>query len=78
MGYLQTTYQFSERRACRLVGAHRTTMRYRRHLRPDEQQLRERLCAMASQRPRWGYRRLHVLLQREVGDGGISANRTNR
>ncbi len=76
VGYLQTTYQFSERRACRLVRAQRTTMRYRRHLRPDEQQLRERLRALASQRPRWGYRRLHVLLQRELGDGG--ANRINR
>jgi hypothetical protein len=28
VGYLRATYQFSQRRACRLIGAHRTTMRY--------------------------------------------------
>jgi putative transposase len=67
VGYLQTTYQFSERRACRLLGAQRTTMRYRFQIRPDEPQLRERLRTLAGVRPRWGYRRLHVLLQRELG-----------
>ena len=67
MGYLQTTYQLSERRACRLVGAHCRTMRYQARVRPDEPELRERLRALAAQRPRWGYRRLHVLLQREFG-----------
>lgn len=67
MGYLQTTYQFSQRRACRLVGAHCRTMRYQFRVRPDEPEIRERLRALAAQRPRWGYRRLHVLLQRELG-----------
>lgn len=41
-------------------------MRDRHHQPPDEPQLRERLRTLASQRPRWGYRRLHVLLQREL------------
>lgn len=67
MGYLQTTYLLSQRRACRLVGAHCRTMRYQFHVRSDEPQIRERLRALAAQRPRWGYRRLHVLLQRERG-----------
>jgi putative transposase len=67
VGYLQTTYQLSERRACRLVGAQRTTIRYRPKVRPDEPPIRERLRTLAGQRPRWGYRRLHVLLQRELG-----------
>ena len=67
VGYLQTTYQFSQRRACRLAGAHRRTMRYRRRMRPDELRLRERLRALASERPRFGYRRLPVLLKREEG-----------
>jgi putative transposase len=67
VGYLQTTYQLSERRACRLVGAHRRTMRYRRRVRPDDLRLRERLRALAGERPRFGYRRLHVLLKREEG-----------
>jgi putative transposase len=57
----------SERRACRVIGAHRRTMRYRHKTRADEPQLRERLRTLAAQKPRWGYRRLHVLLKREVG-----------
>ncbi len=65
VGYLKEQYRFSERRACRVVGAHRRTMRYRHKVRGDEPQLRERLCTLAAERPRWGYRRLHLLLQRE-------------
>jgi putative transposase len=42
-------------------------MRYQIRVRLDEPQLRECLRALAAQRPRWGYRRLHVLLQRELG-----------
>lgn len=66
----------SERRACRVAGAHRKTMRYRRHAREDEPELRERLRVLAAQRPRWGYRRLHVLLRREVG--AINRKRVQR
>lgn len=57
----------SQRRACRLIGAQRRTMRYQRRTRRDEFQVRERLRALAAERPRWGYRRLHILLQRELG-----------
>jgi putative transposase len=57
----------SERHACRVLGAHRRTMRYRSRTRSDEPQVRERLRALAAERPRWGYRRRHILLQREVG-----------
>lgn len=59
----------SERRACRVLGVQRRTVRYQRRARADEAQLRERLRALAAQRPRWGYRRLHLLLKREVGGG---------
>ncbi len=48
-------------------GAHRSTMRYRFRVCPDEPQIRERLRDLGRERPRWGYRRLHVLLQRELG-----------
>jgi putative transposase len=82
VGYLQTTYQFSQRRACRLIGAHRTTMRYQQRVRPDEPELRARLRVLAGQRPRWGYRRLHVLLQREYAGraavGAINRKRVYR
>lgn len=54
----------SERRACAVIGADRTSIRYRSR-RPDDHDLRERLRALASERRRFGYRRLHVLLRRE-------------
>src|SRR5690606_222277 len=58
--YLQST----ERRACRVIGADRTSVRYQA-VRPDDMALRERLKALAQERRRCGYRRLHVLLRRE-------------
>jgi putative transposase len=67
VGHLRSAHGMSERRACRVVGAHRRTMRYRHTVRGDEPQLRERLRTLAAEKPRWGYRRLHVLLKREVG-----------
>ena len=54
----------SERRACAVIGVDRTSIRYRGR-RPDDHDLRERLRALASERRRFGYRRLHVLLRRE-------------
>jgi putative transposase len=47
-----------------VVGADRTSVRYR-HRRPDDGKLRERLRSLASERRRFGYRRLHILLGRE-------------
>jgi putative transposase len=54
----------SERRACALVGMERASFRYRSK-RPVQTLLVERLKTLAAERPRWGYRRLHVLLRRE-------------
>jgi putative transposase len=54
----------SERRACRLLAAPRSSQRYR-SCRPGQEELRAKLRAHAEARPRWGYRRLHVLLQRD-------------
>jgi putative transposase len=55
----------SERRACRLVGIGRSTVRYRSRPHHDEESVRRRLRELAAVRPRFGYRRLHVLLRRE-------------
>lgn len=56
-------YGMSERRACKLVGIER--MSYRYEPRPDHNaELREELMILARQKPRWGYRRLHILLER--------------
>jgi putative transposase len=68
VGHLQETLGISQRRACRALGVHRRTVRYQRHMRADEPQVRERLRALARERPRWGYRRLHILLRREAGN----------
>ena len=59
-----TTAEVSERRACRFTGFARTSQRYRTR-RPRRVELRERLRTLATLRPRWGYRRLYVLLRRE-------------
>ena len=62
--YLQATYEMSQRRAIRVIGTDRSSVRYR-STRPDDAPLRERLKALAQERRRFGYRRLHVLLRRE-------------
>ena len=54
----------SERRACRVLGVDRTSVRYQAR-RPPDVELRERLKSLAAERRRFGYRRLHVLLRRE-------------
>src|SRR5690348_8659249 len=64
-GWLRTHYAFSERHACRLVGLGRSTARYRSRRRADEATVRQRLRELATERPRFGYRRLHALLRRE-------------
>jgi putative transposase len=55
---------YSQRRACGLVGLEPKTYRYRTS-RPDDSELRVRLRALASERRRFGYRRLHILLARQ-------------
>ncbi len=62
MEHLRGRYQVSERHACELMGIAVSTFRYE-HRRSD-QELRERLVALAREKPRFGYRRLHVLLRR--------------
>lgn len=61
---LQERFGFSQRRACRLLGSARSTVRYRSRG-GDDAALRTRLRELAAQRPRFGYRRLHVLVRRE-------------
>ena len=73
--YLRRAFQMSERRACRVIGTDRASVRYRA-LRRDDTALRERLKALAQQRRRFGYRRLHVLLRRE--GQGVNRKRVQR
>jgi putative transposase len=64
VAHLRSAFDMSERRACRTIGCVRMTVRYRCR-RPDDAALRQRLRALAHERRRFGYRRLHVLLRRE-------------
>lgn len=54
----------SERQACKVFGLHRSTRRYVSR-RPSDLPLRERLKALAAERPRFGYPRLYLMLRRE-------------
>ena len=54
----------SQRRACDVLGEDRTMVRCRSR-RGDDAGIRERIRALAAERRRFGYRRLHWLLGRE-------------
>lgn len=60
---------YSQRRACVLVGMAPRVYRYR-STRSSDAGLRKRLRELAAERRRFGYRRLHLLLERE----GVSVN----
>ena len=64
VAHLCLTYEVSQRRACRSIGVDRGSMRYRSR-RPDDEAARARLRELAAVRRRFGYRRLHILLDRE-------------
>lgn len=55
----------SERRACRLVGQHRTTQRRETLIPHDEPRLLGNMRRLSARHPRFGYRRIHRLLLRE-------------
>jgi putative transposase len=62
--FLLAAYGASERRVCGLALIDRKSMRYR-SVKKDESELRMRIRDLAESRPRFGYRRIHVLLARE-------------
>jgi putative transposase len=62
--WAMTEKGYSQRRACRLVGINPRVHRYQSSL-PDDAGLRRRLRELSSERRRFGYRRLHILLERE-------------
>lgn len=61
----QEEHGLSRRRACRLVGVARSVVEREPKRERDQARLRERLRALAGERRRFGYRRLHELLRRE-------------
>ena len=68
---LQEQLGMSQRRACAIVGQHRSTQRHTPMVADPDGQLRQRLRRFARSHPRWGYRRAHAVLARE----GLAVNR---
>jgi putative transposase len=64
VAHLCVAYAVSQRRACRTIGADRRSMRYG-SIRPDDAALHSRLRDLAAQPPRFGHRRLLLLLRRK-------------
>ena len=63
--YLAEAYAVSQRRAGRVLGRARSTLRYRRRDRPAEAPLVRAIRRLARRHPRYGYRRVHALLERQ-------------
>ncbi len=59
---LQERLGISQRRACRIVGQHRSTQRHAPAEVDPDRDLRTRLRCFAKDHPRWGYRRAHAVL----------------
>ncbi|AHB77063.1 transposase [Pandoraea pnomenusa] len=66
MSAIREKVNISERRACRLVGLSRSVLHY--DAKPDHgnEVLAARLVELAHERRRFGYRRLHALVERET------------
>src|SRR6266852_3399152 len=62
IGQIRQDYAFSERRACGVMTM--AVSSYRCQTRRSDEPLRTRLVELAREKPRFGYRRLHVLLGR--------------
>ena len=71
VAHLRTMFQMSERRACSVIAADRTSIRYQ-FCRPPYTELRCRLRDLANARRRFGYRRLFVLLRQQGEPSGIN------
>ena len=65
MNELESSFEVSERRACRVVAQPRSSQRYRTSPRSDEASLTIRMLELARENPRFGYRRITAMLRRE-------------
>jgi putative transposase len=63
--HLQQSFRVSERRACRVVGQPRSSQRYVSMKVGKDAALVERMVALSIENPRYGYRRVWALLDRE-------------
>jgi transposase InsO family protein len=63
--HLQQTFGVSQRRACRVLGQARSSQRKEPRRKEAEAELLKRLLELVRRHPRFGYRRIAVLLRRE-------------
>jgi transposase InsO family protein len=71
VAHLRAALGLSERRACAIVSADRTMIRYQTR-RPPETELRTKIRDMANERKRFGYRRLFILLRQGGEPSGVN------
>jgi putative transposase len=71
VAHLRAVMGLSERRACTLVDADRTMIRYQSRRAPDTE-LRGQIHDLANERKRFGYRRLFILLRQGGEPSGIN------
>lgn len=71
VSHFRDRWGLSERKACQLASYSRSSYRREGVREKADQSLRARLLELAAERPRFGYRRLHVMLARD----GWSINR---
>lgn len=64
VAHLQSKHGVSERRACAVLQVDRSSIRYK-SIRAEDTDLREAMKKVAFERRRFGYRRVHVMLQRQ-------------
>ena len=63
--HLCATYKISQRRASRVLGRSRSTLRYRRRPRLGEVALVRAIQRLARRHPRYGYKRIHARLVKQ-------------
>ena len=64
VAHVRADHGVSERRACLVLGAERSSIRYHSR-RPDDAEIRVRLRELSRQRRRFGYRRVGIMLERK-------------
>ena len=69
---MQEHFGVSERRACKTLSQPRSTQRFEPQKKQRDRLLVERMHTLATEHPRYGYRRITALLRRE----GFSASET--
>lgn len=64
VAHVRAQHGVSQRRACEVLSVDRLSMRYR-SVQPDDALIREAMKKLACERRRFGYRRIHVMLDRQ-------------